>query len=263
MLKKLELSLTDHKELIKHCNEVKIEFLSTAFDLESVNLLKKLELKRIKIPSGEINNLPYLRAISTFQKPLILSTGMANLDEIELAINELNKKSKKNITILHCSSEYPADLNSVNLKAMETIKKTFNLEVGYSDHTSGIEVAIAAAALGARVIEKHLTLDRDLDGPDHKASIDPIAFKEMVKGIRNIDIALGDGIKNPSLKELENRRVVRKSIVASAKINKGELFSLSNITVKRPGTGISPMEWDSIIGKKSNYDFDIDELIRW
>ena len=146
---------------------------------------------------------------------------------------------------------------------METIKKTFNLEVGYSDHTSGIEVAIAAAALGARVIEKHLTLDRDLDGPDHKASIDPIAFKEMVKGIRNIDIALGDGIKNPSLKELENRRVVRKSIVASTKINKGELFSLSNITVKRPGTGISPMEWDSIIGKKSNYDFDKDELIRW
>ena len=263
MLKKLELSFNDHEELIKHCNELNIEFLSTAFDLESINLLKKLQLKRVKIPSGEINNLPYLREIGTLNKPFIISSGMANLEDIKNAINEINRNLKKDITVLHCSSEYPADKKNVNLKAMKTIKRTFNLDVGYSDHTEGIEIAIAAAALGAKVIEKHLTLDKELEGPDHKASIEPIEFQNMVRSIRNVDRALGNGIKIPTQNEIENSVLVRKSIVAATNISKGEIFSKNNLTIKRPGNGISPMEWDNLIGKKASYDFEIDELIKW
>ena len=263
MLKKLELSFNDHEELIKHCNELNIEFLSTAFDLESINLLKKLQLKRVKIPSGEINNLPYLREIGTLNKPFIISSGMANLEDIKNAINEINRNLKKDITVLHCSSEYPADKKNVNLKAMKTIKRTFNLDVGYSDHTEGIEIAIAAVALGAKVIEKHFTLDKELEGPDHKASIEPIEFQNMVRSIRNVDRALGNGIKIPTQNEMENSVLVRKSIVAATNISKGEIFSKNNLTIKRPGNGISPMEWDNLIGKKASYDFEIDELIKW
>jgi len=263
MLKKLELSFNDHEELIKHCNELNIEFLSTAFDLESINLLKKLQLKRVKIPSGEINNLPYLREIGTLNKPFIISSGMANLEDIKNAINEINRNLKKDITVLHCSSEYPADKKNVNLNAMKTIKRTFNLDVGYSDHTEGIEIAIAAAALGAKVIEKHLTLDKELEGPDHKASIEPIEFQNMVRSIRNVDRALGNGIKIPTQNEIENSVLVRKSIVAATNISKGEIFSKNNLTIKRPGNGISPMEWDNLIGKKASYDFETDELIKW
>ena len=188
---------------------------------------------------------------------------MANLEDIKNAINEINRNLKKDITVLHCSSEYPADKKNVNLKAMKTIKRTFNLDVGYSDHTEGIEIAIAAAALGAKVIEKHLTLDKELEGPDHKASIEPIEFQNMVRSIRNVDRALGNGIKIPTQNEMENSVLVRKSIVAATNISKGEIFSKNNLTIKRPGNGISPMEWDNLIGKKASYDFEIDELIKW
>lgn len=265
MLSKLQLSVKEHYELIKHCQEKKIEFLSTAFDDESIELLRKLPLRRIKIPSGEITNLPYLRKLVSFNKPLIISTGMTTLKEIKSSLDEIYKfgVKKENITLLHCSSEYPAPMESVNLNAMITIKNTFGIDIGYSDHTQGIEIATAAAALGAKIIEKHLTLDNDFSGPDHKASIEPKEFKEMVKNIRNIDKALGDGKKIPSNIEMDNRKVTRKSIVAAKKIKKGEIFSVSNIVTKRPGTGISPMQWDQILGKKANYDFQKDDLIKW
>ena len=265
MLRKLQLSDEEHYDLIKHCQEKKIEFLSTAFDDESIELHRKLPLKRIKIPSGEITNLPYLRKLVSFNRPFIISTGMSTLSEIESSLDEIYKcgVQKKDITLLHCSSEYPAPIEKVNLNAMITIKKSFGVDIGYSDHTKGIEIAIAAAALGAKVIEKHLTLDNDLPGPDHKASIEPKEFKKMVENIRNIDKALGNGDKIPSDIEVENRKVIRKSIVAARAIKKGEIFSVSNLVSKRPGTGISPMQWDLILGKKSNYNFQKDDLIKW
>ena len=265
MLRKLQLSDEEHYDLIKHCQEKKIEFLSTAFDDESIELLRKLPLKRIKIPSGEITNLPYLRKLVSLNRPFIISTGMSTLSEIKSSLDEIYKcgVQKRDITLLHCSSEYPAPIEKVNLNAMITIKKTFGVDIGYSDHTKGIEIAIAAAALGAKVIEKHLTLDNDLQGPDHKASIEPKEFKKMVENIRNIDKALGNGEKIPSDIEVENRKVIRKSIVAARAIKKGEIFSVSNLVSKRPGTGISPMQWDLILGKKSNYNFQKDDLIKW
>ncbi len=264
MLSKLELSHKDHYSLIKHCKDVNIEFLSTAFDEKSIDLLEDLELKRTKIPSGEITNLPYLRKLCSLKKPVILSTGMANLEEVKLALDIIKSEGINNdeITLLHCSTEYPANIKNVNLRAMETLKNRFNLDIGYSDHTLGIEIAIAAAALGAKIIEKHITLDRKLIGPDHKASTEPDLFKKMIDSIRNIDLALGNGIKLPSDKELENRKIVRKSIVASRNIKKGEIFTSNNLIIKRPGTGISPMKWDQILGEKSKYNFQKDDLIK-
>ncbi len=265
MLQKLELSLDQHIKLIDYCNKTDIEFLSTAFDLTSIDILTNFNNKRSKIPSGEITNLPYLRRIGALGVPVILSTGMANLGEIETAIDVLEKAGtpRQQITVLHCTTEYPAPLNEVNLRAMQTIAKSFDVAVGYSDHTEGITVPMAAVALGATVIEKHLTLDRNMKGPDHRASIEPDQFRNMVAGIRSIEIALGDSIKRPSQSEKENISIVRKSIVASKAIQKGEHFTPKNITTKRPGTGISAMQWDEVIGRIATRTYKIDELIQW
>ncbi|MFV0237891.1 MAG: N-acetylneuraminate synthase [Flavobacteriales bacterium] len=264
MVKKLELSPKMHEELIDHCNKNEIKFLSTAFDFRSIDLLKGYKLDLFKIPSGEVTNLPYLEKIAKENYPqYYLSTGMCNLSDIEKAVRVLERSNIKrsNITILHCNTEYPTPMNDVNLKAMNTIQDAFKVDVGYSDHTLGIEVPIAAVALGAKVIEKHFTLDKNMKGPDHKASLEPNELKAMVLGIRNIENALGDGIKKPSTSEFKNIEVARKSIVAKKEIKKGTVFSEENITVKRPGTGISPMRWYEIIGKKALKDFLPDDLI--
>ncbi|MCT4593963.1 MAG: N-acetylneuraminate synthase [Anaeromicrobium sp.] len=261
MIKKLELDLDMHKELIGYCNLKNIKFLSTPFDVDSVQLLVELGLDIIKIPSGEITNLPYLRAIGKLRKQVILSTGMATLGEIEEALNALRENGTDDITVLHCNTEYPTPIEDVNLSAMNTIEEAFKVNVGYSDHTLGVEIPIAAVAMGASVIEKHFTLDKRMEGPDHKASLSPGELKEMVQAIRNIERALGDGIKRPSKSELKNRDIARKSIVANCKIKKGEVFTEANLTIKRPGNGISPMRWDNIIGKISNKDYKEDELI--
>jgi len=263
MLRRLELTPDMHNELIAHCATRKIEFFSTAFDIESVNLLVSLGQSHFKIPSGEITNLPYLRQIGQLGKIVILSTGMSTLGEIEAAIDVLEHAGtqRNNITVLHCTTEYPTPMAEVNLHAMQAIRHAFGVKVGYSDHTAGIEVSIAAVAMGASVIEKHFTLDRNLPGPDHKASLEPKELKEMVSAIRNIGIALGDGIKRLSPSEARNRPVMRKSIIAIKKIKKGELFNSQNIAIKRPGTGISPMHWDEVIGRTSTRDFEEDEFI--
>lgn len=264
MLKKLEISEEMHKDLIHYCEIKNIKFLSTAFDLESLSFLKILGLKLAKIPSGEITNLPYLRAMAKLFPEIILSTGMANMNEIKAAFKVLieNGTKQENITILHCNTEYPTPMEDVNLKAMLDIQKQLNTKIGYSDHTLGIEVPIAAVALGAKVIEKHFTLDRNLPGPDHKASLEPGELKAMVKAIRNIEKAIsGSGIKVPSSSELKNRPIARKSIVASKNIKKGEKFTEQNIAVKRPGTGISPINWDQVLEKIANKDFEMDDLI--
>ena len=263
MLKNLELPEESYYELIKHCEEANIEFLTTAFDLESLSFINTLNLKRLKIPSGEITNYPYLKEIGKLGLPILLSTGMSKLDEIRDAIDVLVEfgTSKNDLTILHCTTEYPAPFAEVNLNAMQTILKTFDTSIGYSDHTEGIEVAIAAVALGANVIEKHLTLDNKMNGPDHKASLEPNIFKKMVKSIRNIEISFGDGIKKPTESEIKNLGVVRKSLVAKKNIKKGEAFTEENLTTKRPGTGIDPMQWNKIIGTLSSKDFKQDEVI--
>jgi len=264
MIKKLELTFDDHKELIRHCKKNKISFLSSPFDLESIDLLNKLKIKIFKIPSGEITNLPYLRKIGRLNKKVILSTGMSNLSEIENALNILVREgtSKGNITVLHCNTEYPTPFKDVNLYAMLTIKDTFNIKVGYSDHTVGIEIPIAAAALGATVIEKHLTLNKTMKGPDHKASLEPAELMAMVRAIRNIELSLGDGFKRPSYSEQKNSRIVRKSIAASRDIKQGEIFNELNIATKRPAAGISAMKWDEIIGRRAKRPFKKDELIK-
>lgn len=263
MLKKLELDEKSHKELIKHCKEKEIVFITTPFDNDSIVLLKKYNLPICKIPSGEITNLPYLRAVATVSAKILLSTGMATLGEIEAAIQILNDNgaTRENITLFHCTTEYPAPISEVNLKAIQTLRQTFQIDVGYSDHTLGIEVSLAAVALGASVIEKHFTLDRRMKGPDHKASLEPSELKTLVQSIRNIEIAMGTGIKKPTFSEIKNKAVVRKSIVAKKDIQKGEVFSDQNITTKRPGSGISPMRWDEIIGRKATRHFDMDGLI--
>lgn len=263
MVRKLELGEAEHKTLIEHCKEKGIMFMSAPFDLESIDLLLELGLEIMKIPSGEITNLPYLRKIGGLGKRIIMSTGMADLKEIEDALNILLQSGtdRTNITILHCNTEYPTPFEDVNLSAMLTIKDALNVNVGYSDHTLGIEAAIAAAALGADVIEKHFTLDKTMHGPDHKASLEPGELKAMVQAIRNIERSLGDGIKKPSSSEIKNIAVVRKSIVAKKCINKGEVFTTDNITSKRPGTGVNPMEWDNVIGKAAKGDFAEDEMI--
>ena len=263
MIKKLELDENTHKELITYCKEKNITFLSTPFDSDSIKLLDELGLSTFKIPSGEITNLPYLRQIGGFNKKIILSTGMANLGEVEAAIDVLVKSGTKreNISLLHANTQYPTPMEDVNLKAMITLKNAFGLEVGYSDHTLGIEVDIAAVAMGAKIIEKHFTLDKSLPGPDHKASLEPDELAAMVGAIRNIELALGDGLKCFSKSESENIKIVRKSIVAKCDIKKGEIFSEQNICVKRPGDGINPMRWDEVIGQISQKDYKQDELI--
>lgn len=263
MLRHLELTPDMHKKLIAHCTTRDIGFFSTGFDIESVDLLVSLGQDRFKIPSGEITNLPYLRHIGRFGKTVILSTGMATLGEIEAAIYALEQAGTPhaNMTVLHCTTEYPTPMNEVNLRAMQSIHAAFGVAVGYSDHTSGIEVAIAAVALGASVIEKHFTLDRNLPGPDHQASLEPAELKAMVTAIRNIESALGDGIKRLTLSEAGNKLVARKSMVANRPIRAGDTFSAQNVTTKRPGTGISPIRWDEVMGRTAPRSFAIDELI--
>jgi len=263
MLRRLELSPEMHSELIAHCATRNIGFFSTGFDIESVDLLVSLGQDHFKIPSGEITNLPYLRHIGRLGKELILSTGMASMGDIEAAIDVLEQAGtpRAAITVLHCTTEYPTPMNEVNLRAMQSIQTAFGVAVGYSDHTPGIEVAIAAVAMGASVIEKHFTLDRALPGPDHKASLEPDELKAMVAAIRNIEIALGDGIKRLTPSEARNKPIARKSLVASRAIKAGEIFSNENITAKRPGTGISPMRWDEVLGRPAPRNFAPDELI--
>lgn len=264
MLKKLELSEAMHLELIAHCKKCGVQFLSTGFDKESIDFLDNLNIPFYKIPSGEITNKPYLKHIAKKKKPVVMSTGMANMEEIKAALAVLTQNGvpKNQITILHCNTEYPTPMEDVNLLAMLHIQRELGVPVGYSDHTNGIEVPIAAVALGAEVIEKHFTLDRSLPGPDHKASLEPEELKAMVQAIRHVEVAIsGSGIKEPSPSEIKNKDIARKSIVAAKGIQKGELFTEDNLTVKRPGNGISPMLWDEILGQKAKRDFQEDELI--
>jgi N,N'-diacetyllegionaminate synthase len=263
MIKKLELDVAAHHELIDYCKLKNILFLSTPFDYESIALLHRLEMPIFKIPSGEITNLPYLRLIGGLGKEVILSTGMATLKEVEDALAILVKAGtpKEKITVLHATTEYPCPIDEVNLKAMQTIHDTFGVKVGYSDHTKGIEIPIAAVAMGACVIEKHFTLDKNMQGPDHKASLEPDGLIVMVKAIRNVEDALGDGIKKPSKSEVKNISIARKSIITCKAIQKGEYFSDENLSIRRPGNGLSPMLWDEIIGSVATKNYAEDELL--
>ena len=264
MIRNLELDESANERLFRCCSEKGILFLSSPFDLESIDLLNRLGMHIFKIPSGEITNMPYLRKLGALKKSLIMSTGMADLGEIEDALLVLIKAGAvlEDITVLHCNTEYPTRFEDVNLKAMVTIKSAFpGIQVGYSDHTPGIEVPVAAVALGARVIEKHFTLDRNMKGPDHQASLEPDELKSVVTAIRNIEKAMGSGLKRPSPSELKNKRIVRKSLVATQPIKVGEPFSADNITAKRPGTGISPMRWDEVLGQVAQKEYEKDELI--
>jgi N,N'-diacetyllegionaminate synthase len=263
MIKKLELDIEAHKNLMAYSKEKGVMFLSTPFDHDSIDMLSDLGLEIFKIPSGEITNLPYLRHVGSLNKKIILSTGMSTIKEVRIALNILiNSGSKKhNITILHANTMYPTPMNDVNLRAMQTMQQEFDVSVGYSDHTLGIEVDIAAVAIGASCIEKHFTLDKEMDGPDHKASLEPKELKSMVLAIRNIEKALGDSEKRPSQSEIENIKVIRKSIIANQSIKKGDLLTSENITIKRPGNGISPMHWDEIIGSFASKNYNADDLI--
>ena len=263
MLKKLELTEDDHLVLIEYCKEKGIKFFSTAFDPTTIDLLHSFNLGLWKIPSGEVTNYPYLKKIANYGEPVILSTGMCELSDIEAALNVLifEGVNKEDITILHCNTEYPTPYEEVNLKAMLEIKERFGVKVGYSDHTTGIDVPIAAVALGATVIEKHFTLDRNMEGPDHKASLEPDELKQMVSSIRNIEKALGSGHKTITESERRNISIARKSIVAACDIKKGEILTENNLTVKRPGTGISPMRWNEVIGTVANRDYIEDDMI--
>jgi N,N'-diacetyllegionaminate synthase len=261
MLKKLELSFEEFIELNEYCKSKKIDFLSTGFDFDSIGFLRRIDLRIWKIPSGEITNLPYLIKIAKLNKPVILSTGMSTMEDIRLALKVLIENGSGEITILHCTTEYPTPFEEVNLLAMKTINSEFGVPIGYSDHTIGIEVPIAAVAMGATVIEKHFTLDRNMEGPDHKASLEPDELKAMVTSIRNIELAVGTGEKKPVKSEQRNMMVARKSIIANRNIKKGEVFTENNLTVKRPGNGISPMKWFEVIGRKAVRDFEEDELI--
>lgn len=261
MLEKLELSRGMHEEIITYCHKRNIEFLSTPFDLESVELLESFHLSKYKIPSGEITNYPLLVKIAKLQKEVILSTGMSNLEEIRAAMDVLYEHGTPKISLLHCTTQYPTPMIDVNLNAMLTLKNEFGVSVGYSDHTIGIEVPIAAVAMGASIIEKHFTLDKKMSGPDHRASLEPEELKNMVKNIRNVEIALGNGEKKITSSEKANIFVVRKSIVASKEIKKGQLFTEENLTIKRPGTGINPMHWNKIIGMSASRNFQEDEQI--
>lgn len=264
MLKKLELSPKDHDVLIAYCKEKGIKFFSTAFDFDSIEYLHSLDLGLWKVPSGEVTNYPFLKRVATYNEKTILSTGMCDMEDVRAAVEALYKNglSKENLILLHCNTEYPTPFEDVNLKAMDALRKEFDVEVGYSDHTEGIEVPIAAVALGATVIEKHFTLDRNMEGPDHKASLEPGELKAMVDAIRNIEKAVGgDGTKHVSESEKKNIAIARKSIVAACEIKTGETFTEQNLTVKRPGSGISPMRWEEVIGQKAEKNFTEDELI--
>lgn len=263
MIRRLELTPGMHEALIEHCKLRRIGFFSTGFDVESVDMLMQLGVDRLKVPSGELTNLPYLRHVGRIGKPVILSTGMATLGDIEaaLAVLEAAGTPRSRITVLHCTTEYPTPMRDVNLRAMSSLRDALGVAVGYSDHTAGIEVAVAAVALGATVIEKHFTLDRSLPGPDHQASLEPAELVQMVVAIRNIEQALGDGIKRPTPSELKNRPIARKSIVAACAILAGERFTEDNLAVKRPGTGVSPMLWDDVLRRTAPRDFGVDELI--
>lgn len=264
MLKALELSYDEFRRIKEYCDEINIEFLSTPSEEKSLDFILSLGTDKLKISSGEITNVPFLRRIGALKKKVILSTGMADLKEVENAIQLLVKSGtpKNDITVLQCNTEYPTPVEDVNLLAMFTIKKTFNVKVGYSDHTLGIEIPVAAAALGATIIEKHFTLKRDMEGPDHKASLEPAELEAMVRAIRNVELALGNGIKKPTPSELKNRKIARKTIVAARDIKKGEIFTEKNIRVKRPERGLSAIKWDKVIGKKAKKDFSIDEPVK-
>lgn len=263
MLKRLELSVDAHCELIDYCLQKNVHFFSTGFDIQSIELLLTLGQKIIKIPSGEITNLPYLRFIGQQGMEVILSTGMSTMQEISDALKVLEDSGtqRDQITVLHCTTEYPAPFEEINLRAMQTIAQAFNVKIGYSDHSVGIEVPIAAVAMGARVIEKHFTLDRTLPGPDHQASLEPQELYAMVAAIRNVESALGDGVKQVTPSELKNKDIARKSIVARQAIKLGEFFTTENLVAKRPGSGISPMRWDEVLGMRASRDFNVDELI--
>lgn len=261
MLKKLELSEEMHNQLIDYCKKKGILFLSTPFDVDSVDYLIELGIEIIKIPSGEITNYPYLRKIAQTGKKVILSTGMSSLKEVREAVEVLKEYGNKDIAVLHCNTEYPTPFTDVNMKAMLTMRDELGVEVGYSDHTMGIEIPIAAVAMGAQIIEKHFTLDKTMDGPDHKASLEPHELKAMINAIRNVENALGTGVKEPSESEQRNIGIVRKSIVAKYAIKKGEVFSEENLVTKRPGTGVSPMKWNEIIGTVAGRDYKEDDLI--
>ncbi len=260
MLEALTLSSNDFVKLHNYCIEKSIKFLSTPFDIDSIHFLDKLQ-DFWKVPSGEINDYPYLVEIARTFKPVILSTGMSTMDEIEAAIKTLKENGSSSIRLMHCTTEYPAPYNDVNLNAINTLRERFGLETGYSDHTQGIEIPIAAVTMGATIIEKHFTLDRRMEGPDHKASLEPGELEKMVKGIRHIEQAMGNGLKNPTQEELQNRTAARKSIVAKRDITRGELLSEENITTKRPGNGINPMTWSSILGTQAIRSFRKDEQI--
>lgn len=264
MLKKLELSPSDHIQLISYSAVKNIGFLSTGFDEDSIDYLEELGVNLFKIPSGEITNKPYLRHVAKKGCPVIISTGMADMDEIKAALTVMTSEGLRpdQLTVLHCTTEYPAPFDEVNLRAMETINRECNVAVGYSDHTEGIEISLAAAALGATVIEKHFTLDKQMEGPDHKASLNPAELAAMVTGIRKIEKAMGNGIKQPSPSEIKNKVAARKSLVAARPIKAGEIFSPENITAKRPGTGISPMLWDTVIGGVADRNYDADDLLQ-
>ncbi|MDE7131164.1 MAG: N-acetylneuraminate synthase [Lachnospiraceae bacterium] len=261
MLKDIILPFEGFSELAQYCDVRGITFLSTPFDIDSIRFLDNL-VKIWKIPSGEITNYPYLREIALTGKPVIMSTGMCELQEVKEAVRVLKENGSSEITLLHCNTEYPTPMQDVNLRAMRALREEFGLPVGYSDHTQGIEVPIAATAMGAVVIEKHFTLDRNMEGPDHKASLEPEELRAMVQAIRNIEAALGDGVKRPSASETKNRDVVRKSIVAKTDIRKGEVFTEENLTAKRPGNGISPMRWNEVIGLRADRDYEQDEMIK-
>ncbi len=261
MLKKLELSFEEFEELKKYCDRIEICFLSTPFDMDSIEFLNSIDMPFWKIPSGEVTNYPYLVELARTGRPIVMSTGMCDLIEIETAIKVLRDNGADDIRLLHCNTEYPTPFEDVNLKAMQTMRDAFRLEVGYSDHTRGIEIPIAAVALGATIIEKHFTLDRSMDGPDHKASLEPDEFASMVSAIRNIERAMGTGDKTPSPSEKKNIVIARKSIVAKKSIKAGEVFTVDNITVKRPGNGISPMKWNELLGTKATKDYSEDDLI--
>jgi N-acetylneuraminate synthase len=265
MLKKLELSVEQHQELIAYCNEKKVKFLSTAFDLESIDLLNSLNIQLFKIPSGEITNLPYLEKIGFLNKDVIVSTGMCVMSEIEEAIHVLVKSgtNRKNISVLHCTTDYPTAMNDVNLRAMLEIQRQLDVPVGYSDHTLGIEIPVAAVALGAVIIEKHFTLDKALPGPDHKASLDPSELKAMVSAIRNVEVAMGKSLKEPTAAERKNMLVARKSIHLAQALKAGSKIGKSDLVMKRPGDGISPMKMEDVIGKRLRSDQAAEHMLRW
>lgn len=261
MLKKLELTEEEYEELKRYCGEKHIMFLSTPFDLDSLRYLNEIGIEIIKIPSGEITNYPYLREIGKLRKPIIMSTGMSTMAEVEEAVEVLQINGARDITLLHCNTQYPTPYGDVNLRAMLALKDKFHTEVGYSDHTLGVEVPIAATAMGATVIEKHFTLNRGMEGPDHKASLEPDELKCMIRSIRNVEQAMGTGIKEPTNSEYKNILVARKSIVARKQIQAGEIFTEENITTKRPGDGMSPMRWNEVIGKTASREYGVDEKI--